>query len=61
MCIVTAMSETADTHAPDNVSVFEVLKKGLQDLADMCDVVEEKFTTARDDYMAQNPDGVHDK
>ncbi|CAK1366195.1 DNA-directed RNA polymerases I and III subunit RPAC2 [Cercospora beticola] len=45
----------------DNVSVFEVLKKGLQDLADMCDVVEEKFTTARDDYMAQNPDGVHDK
>ncbi|KAM3417656.1 DNA-directed RNA polymerases I and III subunit RPAC2 [Cercospora zeina] len=45
----------------DGVSVFEVLRKGLQDVADMCDVVEEKFTAARDEFMAQNPDGVHDK
>ncbi|KAI5365480.1 Putative DNA-directed RNA polymerase Rpb11, 13-16kDa subunit, RNA polymerase, RBP11-like subunit [Septoria linicola] len=42
----------------DGVSVFEVLKKGLQDLVDMCDVVEEKFTTARDEFMAEHPTGI---
>ena len=40
----------------DNVSVFEVLRKGLEDLADLCDVVEDKFTTARDDFNASHPD-----
>jgi DNA-directed RNA polymerase I and III subunit RPAC2 len=39
------------------VSVFDVLRKGLQDLADMCDVIEEKFVAARDDFKVTNPDG----
>lgn len=35
---------------PDDVSVYEVLEKGLNDLMDLCDVVTEKFTIARDTY-----------
>ncbi|KAI8940624.1 RNA polymerase subunit AC19 [Plenodomus lindquistii] len=35
----------------DNVSVYTVLEKGLDDLMAMCDVVEEKFTIARDDFV----------
>jgi DNA-directed RNA polymerase I and III subunit RPAC2 len=31
--------------------VYAVLEKGLEDLMAMCDVVEEKFTAARDDYV----------
>ncbi|TKA81144.1 DNA-directed RNA polymerases I and III subunit RPAC2 [Friedmanniomyces simplex] len=42
----------------DDVSVFEVLRKGLSDLSDLCDVVEDKFTTARDDFNATHPDRV---
>ncbi|QIW98609.1 hypothetical protein AMS68_004127 [Peltaster fructicola] len=38
------------------VSVYEVLRKGLQDLADLCDVVTDKFTAARDAYDASHPD-----
>ncbi|KAK3713882.1 RNA polymerase subunit AC19 [Vermiconidia calcicola] len=41
----------------DNVSVFEVLRKGLTDLTDLCDVVEDKFTAARDEFDAAHPDG----
>lgn len=40
----------------DNVSVYDVLRKGLSDLAAMCDVVEDKFTVARDEFNAANPD-----
>lgn len=46
------------TAGVDDVSVFEVLRKGLSDLADLCDVVEDKFTTARDNFNAANPDRV---
>ncbi|EMF11644.1 DNA-directed RNA polymerase I and III 14 KDA polypeptide [Sphaerulina musiva SO2202] len=41
----------------DNVSVFEVLRKGLQDLEDMCDVIEEKFVASRDEFKISHPDG----
>ncbi|KAL1608285.1 RNA polymerase subunit AC19 [Paraconiothyrium brasiliense] len=34
----------------DNVDVFDILDKGLQDLMDMCDVVTEKFTIAREEF-----------
>jgi len=34
----------------DDVNVYEVLEKGLNDLVELCDVVTEKFTTARDAY-----------
>jgi DNA-directed RNA polymerase I and III subunit RPAC2 len=40
----------------DGVSVMGVLKKGLQDLADLCDVVEEEFVAARDAFDAAHPD-----
>ncbi|KAF4548140.1 DNA-directed RNA polymerases I and III subunit RPAC2-like protein [Elsinoe fawcettii] len=39
----------------DDVSVYDVLEKGLQDLADLCDVVIDKFTVSRDQYNAANP------
>lgn len=34
----------------DGVSVYAVLEKGLQDLMDMCDIVEDKFRAAREDF-----------
>ena len=40
----------------DNVSVYEVLRKALDGLTDLCDVVEDKFTVARDEFDAANPD-----
>lgn len=43
---------TAET---DEVSVYDVLEKGLQDLADLCDVVIDKFTIAREEFNAANP------
>jgi len=36
----------------DEVSVYDVLEKGLSDLMDMCDVVMDKFTIARDEFNA---------
>ncbi|PNS15589.1 DNA-directed RNA polymerases I and III subunit RPAC2 [Sphaceloma murrayae] len=39
----------------DEVSVYDVLDKGLQDLADLCDIVIDKFTGARDEFNAANP------
>lgn len=37
----------------DNVSVYDVLEKGLNDLMDMCDVIMDKFTIARDDFAGR--------
>ncbi|KAF9734054.1 hypothetical protein PMIN06_006308 [Paraphaeosphaeria minitans] len=34
----------------DDADVFDILEKGLQDLMDMCDVVTEKFTIAREEF-----------
>ncbi|EKG15828.1 DNA-directed RNA polymerase Rpb11 13-16kDa subunit conserved site [Macrophomina phaseolina MS6] len=34
----------------DDVSVYDVLEKGLDDLAELCDVVIDKFTIARDEF-----------
>ncbi|KAK5120000.1 RNA polymerase subunit AC19 [Meristemomyces frigidus] len=45
----------------DNVSVFDVLRRGLSDLADLCDVVEDKFTVARDEFNTAHPDRVASK
>ncbi|KAF2404769.1 RBP11-like subunits of RNA polymerase, partial [Trichodelitschia bisporula] len=36
----------------DGVNVHDVLEKGLNDLQDMCDVVVEKFTTAREEFLS---------
>lgn len=37
----------------DGVSVYTVLEKGLDDLMNLCDVVEEKFTIARDEFKTK--------
>ncbi|KAF1966484.1 RBP11-like subunits of RNA polymerase, partial [Bimuria novae-zelandiae CBS 107.79] len=36
----------------DGVDVYDILDKGLQDLMDMCDVITDKFTIARDEFKA---------
>lgn len=48
----------ADICFEDNVNVMEVLRKALDDLSDLCDVVEEKFIASRDQFKATNPDGL---
>ncbi|KAF2750311.1 DNA-directed RNA polymerase I and III polypeptide [Sporormia fimetaria CBS 119925] len=40
----------------DNVSVYTVLEKGLKDLEDLCDVVIDKFTVAREDFKSGGQD-----
>jgi DNA-directed RNA polymerase I and III subunit RPAC2 len=40
------------------VSASEVLRKGLEDLTDLCDVVVDKFTASRDKFNAAHPDGL---
>ena len=40
-------------NAIDDASVYDVLEKGLNDLMDLCDVVTEKFTIARDEFRAR--------
>jgi len=42
----------------DNVSASEVLRKGLEDLTDLCDVVVDKFTASRDEFNSAHPDGL---
>jgi hypothetical protein len=37
----------------DNVSVYQVLDKGLEDLMSMCDVVTDKFTASREEFVNQ--------
>jgi DNA-directed RNA polymerase I and III subunit RPAC2 len=34
----------------DGVNAQDVLEKGLRDLVDLCDVVIEKFETAKEDF-----------
>lgn len=41
-----------DGHAGD-VDVVQVLKKGFADLIELCDVVTDKFTEARDGFEAR--------
>lgn len=45
-----------DLHADeDGMDVYQILRKGLDDLTDLCDVVEDKFTAARDEFNKQYP------
>lgn len=37
----------------DNVSVYQVLEKGLEDLMNMCDVVTDKFTVSKEQFINQ--------
>ena len=40
-------SRAADKHS-DGTTVYDALEKGLDDLMALCDVVLDKFTSARD-------------
>ena len=44
---------TTHDNATDGTTVYDVLEKGFDDLMDLCDVVTDKFTTARDDFMTK--------
>ncbi|MCJ1247200.1 RNA polymerase subunit AC19 [Trapelia coarctata] len=37
----------------EGTTVYDALEKGFDDLVDLCDVVTEKFTEARDAFMAK--------
>ena len=43
----------ADNKVQEGTTVYDALEKGFDDLADLCDVVEERFTKARDEFMAK--------
>lgn len=49
-CIFRKISYVPTT---EGTSVYDALEKGLDDLISLCDVVEMKFTLARDDFAAQ--------
>jgi len=53
-CQITHFISSADDYI-DKVNVQDILEKGLDDLSDLCDVVIEKFETAREDYHKKNP------
>lgn len=38
----------------DSTTALEALEKGFNDLMDLCDVVTEKFTEARDQFNEEN-------
>ncbi|MCJ1354356.1 MAG: RNA polymerase subunit AC19 [Icmadophila ericetorum] len=46
------MNVRIQTFAKEGTTVYQALGKGFNDLVDLCDVVTEKFTSARDDFMA---------
>lgn len=37
----------------DGTTVYDVLEKGFDDLMDLCDVVTDKFTASRDEFMTR--------
>lgn len=45
------ISVAADDSAVDGTTVFDALEKGLDDLMELCDVVTDEFTEARDRFM----------
>lgn len=42
--------------SPDTTTAVEALEKGLESLMDLCDVVTDKFTTARNTFKAAEAD-----
>lgn len=41
------------TTTEDGTNVYDALEKGLDDLMDLCDVVTDKFTLARDVFTVK--------
>lgn len=44
----------ANTLSIESTTALEALEKGFNDLMDLCDVVSEKFTAARDQFNEEN-------
>lgn len=44
-----------DDRGIEGTTAFDALEKGFDDLIDLCDVVVDKFTVARDEYMTTHP------
>ncbi len=42
-----------DASEDTRITAFDALRKGLEDLTEACDVVTEKFTEARDEFVAR--------
>lgn len=49
-------SYSIHTDRAENTTALEALEKGMDDLMDLCDVVTDKFTTARDAFNATEAD-----
>ena len=45
--------DPTEINSTDGTTVYDALEKGFGDLMDLCDVVTDKYTTARDDFMAK--------
>jgi len=46
-------SKTRADSSIDGITAVEALKKGINDLIDLCDVVAEKFSEAREEHAQQ--------
>lgn len=43
----------AKTRTTDGTTAIEALEKGLKDLQDLCDVVTDKFTVAKEEFASR--------
>lgn len=55
-CHTLARFDGADRNIADSTTAVEALEKGLEALMDLCDVVTDKFTSARDAFNAAQAD-----
>lgn len=46
-------SQISHVPATEGTTVYDALEKGFDDLMNLCDVVETKFTAARDEFAAR--------
>lgn len=53
---ILQLATTMLTGLSEPTTALEALGKGFSDLIDLCDVVTEKFTTARDQFNEENRD-----
>lgn len=49
-CVLRLICFVSSWNYIDGTTVYDALEKGLDDLMDLCDVVTDKFTEARDRF-----------
>jgi DNA-directed RNA polymerase I and III subunit RPAC2 len=54
VCILVLALVARVLSVADTTTALEALEKGFNDLMDLCDVVTEKFTTARDQFNEES-------